>query len=51
MKKLPIIRHIRWVIWKWRVEAHYRMWTELGSHEGNRSSDDAVLDRIWRGKE
>lgn len=50
MSRLPIIRHIRWWIWKRRVDAHYALWKHLGSHDGNRVSDDAHLQDIWDGK-
>jgi hypothetical protein len=29
LKRLPVIRHIRWLIWSWRVERHHAMWREL----------------------
>ncbi len=50
MTRLPIIRHIRWWIWKRRVDAHYALWKQLGSHDGNRLSDDGHLQDIWDGK-
>jgi hypothetical protein len=50
MRRLPIIRHIRWLILSWRVEQHYARWRQLGSLPVNRRGDDAVLDAIWRGE-
>ena len=50
MKRLPIIRHIRWLYLSWRVEQHYRNWAMLGMLPINRHLDDAHLDRIWRGE-
>ena len=50
LKRLPIIRHVRWLIWAWRVERHYAMWRELGSLPAYREHDDRVLDAIWRGE-
>lgn len=48
MKRLPVIRHVRWLILKWRVERHYEMmWKELGLLPVNAHLDYAVLDRIW----
>ena len=50
IKRLPIIRHLRWLIWSWRVEQHYAMWRHLGYLPVYREHDDAVLDAIWRGE-
>jgi len=50
MTRLPIIRHIRYWIWKRRVDAHYRLFARLGMHDGKRASDDAHLNDIWKGK-
>jgi hypothetical protein len=50
MKRLPIVRHIRWLIWAWRVEQHYEMWRTIGSLPVNRHLDDQMLDAIWRGE-
>lgn len=50
MKRLPIIRHIRWWIWKRRVDVHYQVWADFGYHDHNRKSDDAHLSDIWEGR-
>jgi hypothetical protein len=50
MKRLPIIRHIRWLITAWKIERHYAVWLELGFLPVHRASDDAHLDDIWSGK-
>lgn len=50
MKRWPIIRHVRYFIWSWRVERHYDNWAALGFFPVKRDSDDAVLDAIWRGE-
>lgn len=50
MKRWPIIRHIRWLIWTIRVERHYAGWTRFGYVAVNRASDDAHLDDIWSGR-
>jgi hypothetical protein len=41
---LADIRHVRWLIWSWRVERHYAMWQQLGSLPVHRHLDEAVLD-------
>ena len=50
LKRLPIIRHVRWLYWAWQVEKHYAMWAQLGSLPLYRDRDEAVLDAIWRGE-
>jgi hypothetical protein len=50
MKRLPIIRHIRWAWLSWRVEQHYKAWRALGMLPVNRDQDEAVLDAIWKGE-
>jgi hypothetical protein len=50
MKKLPIIRHIRWLYLSWRVDRHYRAWAALGMLPVNRKMDEDMLAAIWRGK-
>lgn len=49
MARLPIIRHLRWVFYRWQVARHYAMWSELGYLPLNADRDFAVLDQIWRG--
>lgn len=51
LRRLPIIRYIRWLYYRWQVTRWYRTWAQLGMHDGNRSSDDAILDAIWRGEQ
>jgi hypothetical protein len=50
IKRLPIIRHVRWLYLSWRVEQHYAMWAQLGMLPTHRDRDQAVLDAIWRGE-
>jgi hypothetical protein len=50
LRRLPIIRHLRWLYWSWKVEQHYAMWESLGSLPVRRHLDEAVLDAIWRGE-
>lgn len=51
MKRLPIIRHIRWLWLSYQVERHYRAWGTLGMLPVNRHHDVAVLDAVWRGEQ
>jgi hypothetical protein len=30
IKRLPIIRHLRWLYWSWKVDQHYLLWRQLG---------------------
>jgi len=50
MKRLPIIRHIRYFVGMYRVNRHYEMWAAMGCLPVNAESDYAVLDAIWRGE-
>jgi hypothetical protein len=50
MKRWPIIRHLRWLYFGWRVERHYAMWQRIGYLPVHRHHDDAALDAIWRGE-
>lgn len=50
LKRLPIVRHIRWLYLSWQVEKHYEAWRSLGMLPSNRGHDDAILDAIWRGE-
>lgn len=50
MKCWPIIRHVRWAIYVWKVERHYAFWSKFGMLPVNRRLDEEVLDKIWRGE-
>ena len=50
MKRLPIVRHIRYFIGMYRVNRHYEMWASRGMLPVNSDKDYAVLDAIWRGE-
>lgn len=50
IKKLPIIRHIRYYFWLYQVNKHYEVWEKMGSHDGNRQIDYEQLDKIWSGE-
>ena len=51
MKRLPIIRHIRYFIGMYRVNKHYEMWSQFGLLPVHADHDYAVLDAIWRGEQ
>lgn len=51
MKKWPIIRHIRYFWFRWRVYVHAAQWASIGI--GLRipnKADLEHLDAIWHGK-
>jgi hypothetical protein len=50
MKRLPLIRHIRYFIELYRVNRHYEMWLGFGRLPVNSHLDYEILDRIWRGE-
>jgi|GEM_PF-2298218 hypothetical protein len=50
MKRLPIIRHLRWVYHTWQVNKHYEFYRKLGMLPVNADKDYEVLDAIWRGE-
>lgn len=49
MRRLPIIRHIRWLYYRVQIARWYGTWAMLGYNDRNRGSDMQVLDEIWRG--
>lgn len=48
--RLPLIRHLRWVVNVFLVTRHYRMWLKAGQLPVNAHLDIAVCDAIWRGE-
>lgn len=50
MKRLPIIRHIRWLYNSIQVAKHYEAYMQLGMLPVNAEYDLAILDKIWRGE-
>jgi len=50
MKRLPIIRHLRWLYHSRRVRQHYEYFSKLGMLPLNADKDYEVLDAIWRGE-
>lgn len=52
IKKLPIIRHVRYFWYSWRVRVHAMQWASIGVGLGiPNKSDLEHLDDIWRGDE
>lgn len=50
MKRLPIIRHIRYYWHLFRVTKYYAPWDIAGLHPHFTDYDRIQLDRIWRGE-
>ena len=50
IKRLHIIRHVRWLILSWKVERYYAMWQQYGMLPVHRHRDGETLDAIWRGE-
>lgn len=51
MKRLPVIRHIRWLWLTWRVEVWAHRFGQVGIGLGHPNpSDQQQLDAIWRGE-
>jgi hypothetical protein len=50
MKRLPIIRHLRYFYLRYRVNQHYDMWAEVGMLPVHAHRDYEVLNQIWRGE-
>lgn len=49
--RLPIIRHVRALIWRRRMHQHYEFWrVTTGASSANAYLDEAVIDAIWRGE-
>src|SRR5690606_5041516 len=49
-KRLPIIRHVRWLAVAWRIERHYGAWASLGRLPVYRAFDERCLKAILRGE-
>jgi len=50
MSRWPLIRHIRYYFYLWKVNKHYDSWRKLGSFPVHRELDDEVLLKIWKGE-
>ena len=49
--RLPIIRHMRWMLNTYRVNRHYaNCWMYFGQFPVKAYLDYAVCDAIWRGE-
>jgi hypothetical protein len=46
--RLPVIRHVRWVVCWYRLRHWYGLWSSLGYYENN-TFDRRCLDQVWRG--
>jgi hypothetical protein len=46
--RLPIIRHVRYLVCLYRVNRHYENWAAIGALETT-DFDRLCLDQIWRG--
>lgn len=50
MKRWPIIRHIRYYYYVYKVNQHYDMWRDLGYLPVYVQHDIDALNEIWSGK-
>lgn len=50
MRRLPVIRHLRYFYLLWHINRHYDFWYRLGYFPVHAERDYAVLDQIWRGE-
>lgn len=50
MKKWPLIRHVRYYWYFYRMTQHYAHWRELGYLPVHVESDLDALNDIWRGE-
>jgi len=51
IKRLPIIRHIRYWMTIRAINRHYDAWRSLGALPVYADSDYAEAEKIWRGEE
>lgn len=51
MKRLPIIRHVRYFIAMWRINRRYDFWLSLGTLPVHADRDYAEAAKIWSGEE
>lgn len=49
-KRLPIIRHARWLRNSLGMSRHYAFWTSVGRLPVYASYDERCLTAIWRGE-
>lgn len=50
MKKWPIIRHIRYFYWCYKLQKHVNMCSKLGIGSYAHENDLLVLKAIWDGE-
>lgn len=50
MKRLPIIRHIRFFYHAYMLDRHLRAYRSMGLGYGVQQSDLDTLDKIWKGE-
>jgi hypothetical protein len=48
-KRLPLVRHIRWLHHRIGMATHYELWAQLGRLPAYASYDERCLSAIWRG--
>lgn len=49
-KRLPAVRHLRWVKHSIAMRRHYAAWASVGSLPVNAGFDERCLAAIWRGE-
>ena len=50
LKRLPIIRHVRYWLVMRAINNHYARWASLGMLPVHADEDYAEADKIWRGE-
>lgn len=50
LKRLPVIRHVRALVAAYRVDRHYRFWSDLGMAPVHQDRDEEIVRKIWRGE-
>lgn len=50
MKRLPIIRHIRYWLTIRAINKHYELYRSIGMLPVYADHDYAIADKIWRGE-
>lgn len=49
-KRWPVIRHVRWIYWDWKVYNFACEWSRISGFFSINPSDTEYLDGIWHGK-
>lgn len=50
IKRLPVIRHIRWLWLSWCLDRHLSNCSQMGIGFVPQDSDIAYLEAVWRGE-